>query len=211
MSSLRGHDASKNIFRMKNLVVATTLTMLVQALVSLTVYTPAVLAPVAQTEIGVTANTIGVFTAFIYFAAAYVAPLGGALVARHGPLRVSQRSLLWSGAGLALFASAAPAVIAVGAVLIGIGYGPATPASSTILVKRTPERLRNLIMSIRQTGVPLGGAIAGALVPALLVAYGWRAAALIVAALCALYAVALQPVRAQYDGERGPAQHAEHG
>ncbi len=195
---------------MKDLIVATTLTMLVQALVSMTVFTTAVLAPAAHAEIGVPANAIGVFTALIYFAAAYVAPLGGALVARHGPLRVSQSSLLWSGAGLALFASAVPAVVAGSALLIGIGYGPATPASSTILVKRTPERLRNLIMSIRQTGVPLGGAIAGALAPALLVAFGWRAAALVMAAACAFYALALQPLREQYDCARSSAPTAEH-
>lgn len=196
---------------MRALIVPITFTTIVQALASMTVFTPAVLAPVAQDEIGVTASAIGVFTALIYIAATLSAPLGGALVARHGPVRVSQHSLLWSGAGLALFASAVPVVIAAGALLIGVGYGPVTPASSTILVKRAPDRLRNLIMSIRQTGVPLGGAFAGALVPVLIVACGWRAAALVIAVSCALLAITLQPLREQYDGERVSTRRPAHG
>ncbi len=193
---------------MRALIVATALTTAVQALVSTTVFTPAVLAPSAQGEIGVSASAIGIFTALAYLAATFSAPLGGALVARHGPLRVSQLSLLWSGAGLALFASAAPPVIAAGALLIGIGYGPVTPASSNILIKRVPDHLRNLMISIRQTGVPLGGALAGALAPALTVAWSWRAAALIVAAMCIAFAALIQPLREQYDGERDATRHA---
>ena len=76
-------------------------------------------------------------------------------------------------------------VCVIGAFMLGIGYGPSTPASSTILSTRAPDRLRNIIMSIRQTGVPLGGAIAGALVPMLIVNFGWRASAVTPPAPCA--------------------------
>lgn len=195
---------------MRALIVPIALTTAVQALVSMAVFTPAVLAPAVQAEIGIAASWIGVFTALVYIAATFSAPLGGALVARHGPLRVSQHSLLWSGAGIALFASGVPAVIAAGALLTGIGYGPVTPASSTILVKRVPDRLRNLMMSIRQTGVPVGGAFAGALMPTLLVAYGWQGAALFVAGACAVLAAAMQTQREQYDSERDSARRVTH-
>ncbi len=92
--------------------------------------------------------------------------------------------------------------------MLGIGYGPVTPASSTILSTRAPDRLRNVIMSIRQTGVPLGGAIAGALVPALIVNFGWRASALTVGLLCALMALAVQPKREYYDAGRSASSQA---
>jgi MFS family permease len=138
----------------------------------------------------------------MYVAASLSAPRGGALVARHGPLRVSQQALMWSAGGIALFAVASPVVCVVGAFMLGIGYGPVTPASSTILSTRAPDRLRNIIMSIRQTGVPLGGAIAGALVPTLIVNFGWRASALTVGSLCALMALAVQPKREYYDAGR---------
>ena len=59
-----------------------------------------------------------------------------------------------------------PYIICLGALIIGLGYGPITPASSAILNEVTPNRIRALIFfSIKQSGVPIGGAIAGILVP----------------------------------------------
>jgi len=194
----------------RELVIALTLATLAQTLISMAVYAPAVLAPAAQAEIGVTANSIGIFTALIFVAAAFAAPLGGASVVRKGPVRVNQHCLLWAAAGMILFVSAVPVVIVASAFAIGMGYGPVTPASSAMLSRRTPDRLRNIIMSIRQSGVTLGGAIAGILVPALSVAYGWRTAALVVAALCAVCAVLLQAVRERYDGERTGVRQPGH-
>lgn len=184
---------------MKDLVIALALTVLVQALVSMAMFTPAVLAPVAQADAGVAASSIGIFTALVYALAAVSAPLGGSFVARRGAVRVSQYCLLCAGGGLALCAFAHPLAIAAGALLIGCGYGPVTPASSEILISRTPERVRNLVISIRQSGVPVGGAIAGAALPVLLLAFGWKAAALATAALCWICALGLEPVRGRYD------------
>ena len=193
----------------RELAVAIILTTLVQALVSVTTFTPALLAPAAQADIGIAASSIGVFMAVMYFAASICAPMGGALVARYGPLRVSQHSLLWSGGGILLFATASPLLVGAGALLLGIGYGPITPASSTILSGRMPDRLRNVVMSVRQSGVPIGGALAGALVPSLLVAYGWRTAALIVAGSCMVLVLVLQPWRQRYDHGRRAAQEVK--
>ena len=195
----------------RELVIALTLATLAQTLISMAVYAPAVLAPVAQAEIGVTANSIGIFTALIFVAAAFAAPLGGARVVRCGPVRVSQHCLLWAAAGMALFVSAIPLVIVAGALAIGMGYGPATPASSAMLSRHAPDRLRNVIMSIRQSGVTLGGALAGLLMPVLSIAYGWRTAALVVAALCVLCALLLQAVRERYDDERTGVRQEGHG
>ena len=197
--------ASQSAADTRALIAAVALTTLVQALVSVAVFSPPLLAPVAQADMGVTASTVGIFITLMYIAASLSALRGGALVARHGPLRVSQHSLLWSAGGIALFALASPLVCVIGAFMLGIGYGPVTPASSTILSTRAPHRLRNVIMSIRQTGVPLGGAIAGTLVPALIVAHGWRVAALTVAGLCAALALAVQPRREYYDAGRSDA------
>ncbi|HEV2008718.1 MAG TPA: MFS transporter, partial [Burkholderiales bacterium] len=103
---------------MRELAFALTLTVLVQALVSATVYAPAILAPAAQSDTGIAASSIGIFTAMIYAMAALSAPVGGTFIARHGALRVSQYCLLLSGGGLALCAIAHPVALAVGAVII---------------------------------------------------------------------------------------------
>lgn len=184
------------------LAAAIAITVLVQALVSVAVFAPPLLAPAAQVDLGASASAIGIVITLMYIAASLSALQGGALVARHGPLRVSQHSLLWSAGGIALFAVSLPIACVAGAFMLGVGYGPVTPASSAILSTRAPDKLRNFVMSIRQTGVPLGGVLAGALVPMLTVAYGWREAALAVAALCALTALAVQPRREYYDGGR---------
>ena len=191
------------------LVVAVTLTTLLQALVSMAAFSPPLLAPAAQTDIGISASAIGIVITLIYIAASLSAPRGGALVARYGPLRVSQHSLAWSAGGIILFAVASPAVCVLGAFMLGIGYGPITPASSAILSTRAPERVRNFVMSIRQTGVPLGGALAGALVPILIVNHGWRTAAVSVGVLCLLLACAVQPQRELYDAGRLASPQAE--
>jgi nitrate/nitrite transporter NarK len=62
-----------------------------------------------------------------------------------------------------------------------------------------------LTFSIKQTGVPLGTAIAGAAVPVLLLALGWQAAALIVGAVCASFGLVIAPLRKDYDNARNRA------
>jgi nitrate/nitrite transporter NarK len=97
-----------------------------------------------------------------------------------------------------------PAVL-LGALLLGLGYGPATPASSVILARTAPPHMLALMFSIKQTGVPLGTAIAGAAVPGLVLALGWQGAAVSIGVCCLLLAIALVPIRAQYDAARNPA------
>ena len=137
------------------------LTLVIQVLASLVVFTPPVLAPAAQADIGVAASSVGIVTSVVYAAAAFAALLSGDLIGRHGPIRVSQYSLALCGAGIALIAVGHPVFILAGALVIGLGYGPVTPASSAILADRAPARLRALIFSLKQTGVPIGGALAG--------------------------------------------------
>jgi MFS family permease len=67
----------------------------------------------------------------------------------------------------------------IGALVVGIGYGAVTPSSSTVLADQAPKNVRSLIFSIKQSGVPIGGAIAGTLVPFLMYRFGWREAAII--------------------------------
>ena len=51
------------------------------------------------------------------------------------------------------------------------------------IISQAPPRLRNVIMSVRQTGVPLGGALAGFTIPWLITWDGWRTAVLVCAVL----------------------------
>src|SRR5579859_4112043 len=163
---------------MKGVVWPLIVTMAIQALVSLVVYTPPVLAPVAQTEIGAPASAVGIVTALIYLAATFTAFSAGNIINRFGAMRASQLSLVFCTVGVALMASANAWLVALAALVIGTGYGVVTPSSSAILAERTPAGMRAFIFSVKQTGVPIGGALAGILIPVLIGAFGWKQAAI---------------------------------
>jgi MFS family permease len=99
------------------------------------------------------------------------------------------------------------AVIALGALLIGIGYGPVTPASSHLLARTTPAHRLSLVFSVKQTGVPLGGALAGLVVPSLLLLTDWQGALLLVSLVCLVCALIAQPMRQDMDSDRNPSCH----
>jgi MFS family permease len=189
---------------LKSVWLSVFLTLAIQSLVSLVVFTPPVLAPGAGAEVGAAPSAVGIVTALIYLSAAFGALLSSGAIARHGPMRVSQISLLLCALGIMLMASGSILLIAAGALVIGIGYGPITPSSSAILANRAPPNLRSLIFSIKQTGVPIGGAVAGALVPALILVFGWRGAALVIGGLTAALALLIQPWREQIDRDSRP-------
>jgi MFS family permease len=184
---------------MKGVIWPLIVTMAIQALVSMVVFAPPVLAPIAQTDVGISASAVGIVTALMYFSATIAALFAGGVISRFGALRVSQLSLILAGIGMALIATANPWLVALGALVIGAGYGPVTPSSSAILADRTPERMRAFIFSLKQTGVPVGGAMAGALIPVLMFGFGWTTAALVVGGGCILLALAIQPYRASVD------------
>lgn len=181
-----------------------TATLAIQALVAMALITLPVVAPVVGQAINLSPAYVGVYVAFVYVAAMTSSILAGSLVRRWGALRVSQICMCFSATGLTLCAVAHPVAMAAGAVLIGLGYGPVTPASSHLLIKTTPPERMSLVFSIKQTGVPVGGMMAGMLVPSFEVLVGWQAAFLIVATICVLLAILVGPLRSVLDDDRDP-------
>src|SRR4029079_18591922 len=96
----------------------------------------------------------------------------------------SQACVLLCALGVCSIAAApatTPLLLVLAAIIVGLGYGPITPASSHLLQRtESPSRLA-LTFSIKQTGVPAGVALAGALLPAATLAIGWGPAVPIVA------------------------------
>jgi len=177
-------------------------TLAIQTLVSTTMYCAPVMAPVAAPLLGVSPATVGYFVTTAYLGSMIGTATAGGWVERFGPIRVSQAGMLLCGSGLAIAASGTLPGVLVGALLVGLGYGPATPASSVILARTAPPGMLALTFSIKQTGVPLGTAIAGATVPLLVLALGWQWAALAVGTVCALFGLAITPLRDAYDSGR---------
>ncbi|WP_457322602.1 MFS transporter [Roseateles sp. P5_E11] len=183
------------------MLVATTL---IQALASMAGLAIPVLGATITGHFELPKAAIGYYISLLYFAAVLSSLCGGELTQRLGPVRVSQICLVLCGAGLALVASGNLLPAMLGALLIGLGYGPVTPASSQWLFMSTPAEHRGLIFSIKQTGVPMGGAAAGLVIPWLVARQDWQSALLVVSAVCIACAVLSQPMRATYDRERDP-------
>ena len=179
-------------------------TLAVQTLVAFAVYCAPVMAPVAGPALGFSPSAVGYYIAVTYLGSMIGSAVAGGWVARFGPIRVSQAGLALALCGLALAASASPPLVMLGGFIVGLGYGPTTPASSVILVRAAPPAMFSLIFSIKQTGVPAGGALAGALVPVLVLAFGWQWAAVAIGVACLVLALAIGPVRDRYDRELDP-------
>jgi MFS family permease len=184
---------------MKGVVWPLIVTTAIQALASMAIFSPPVLAPAAHDDIGYPASWVGLVTALTFASATFGALFSGGVIARVGALRMSQLALVACGAGMVLLSLGHAAAVIAGAIVMGLGYGPVTPSSSAILAERTPERIRNLVFSLKQTGVPIGGALAGAIVPLLILALGWRHGAVAAGLACLAMAIAIQPYRRSVD------------
>jgi MFS family permease len=174
-------------------------TLFIQAMVAMALLTLPVMAPVAAQALSVSPAMVGFYVSITYLGAMFASLTSGKTVSRFGPSRVSQLGLLLCALGLCLCATPWLPVIAIGALLIGLGYGPITPASSQILARTTPADRMALVFSIKQTGVPLGAMMAGAIVPSLMLALNWQWTMVMVAIACVLSALLAQPLRQELD------------
>lgn len=186
-------------------------TFAVQTMVSMAMFGIAVIAPVAAPAIGVRAELIGTFSAIAYGIGMPAGLLTGAFADRFGALRICQLTMVFVFLGVAALALSTPLAALLAALLLGLSYGPVNPASTQILARVTTARLRPLIFSIKQTGMPAGAAIAGAILPPLILAFGWEVAILMTGVLALVVALGVQPLRAGIDAERDPGRTIQIG
>lgn len=190
---------------MRASVIYPTLGMLaVLTMGSMANFTVAVVAPEAAPDIGVRATYIGMFTSIVYVLAMVSGTLTGAFIHRYGAIRVCQFTMLMAAAGMVSIAFASPLLAVLSAIFLGFAYGPFNPASAHVLIGLSTPRWRPLIFSLKQTGVPLGGALAGALVPVLVLTYGWKGATLAVGVVALVVIFLVQPLRSTFDADRKP-------
>jgi MFS family permease len=189
----------------RQLIATVAMTLAVQSLASMAMAVPAVLAPVAAADFGYAPTAVGVLVSWTYITAMLSGLAGGALLGRYGPVRLFQFTAVVMIAGLALGASANILLVFLALTLIGGANGVINPTSSHILARAAPPEVRVMVFSIKQTGVPLGAAMSGVLLPALLLVMHWPVALLVIAVAFAVLIPFLQPFRKIYDGGRAPA------
>lgn len=162
-----------------------------------------VIAPALAVDLGVEPSLVGYQVSLIYGTAMAVSPFMGNVVPRWGACRAMQVGLVATVMGLLLAMTASFAAFVAGSILLGLSLGVMQPASAHLLFRFCPPENRNLIFSIKQTGIPLGWALMGAIAPAVTVALGWRWALGVVVLASLATAAAIQPPRAAWDDDRG--------
>jgi len=179
-------------------------TLLLQTVSSLTFLTAPVLGPELAAASGFEASRIGIYSALVFAGAMPVSLVCAGLITRYGALRVMQVGMLVSCVALLGALPAVAWLLFASAMLVGMGYGPNTPGASHVLARVTPPRDRPLVFSIKQSGAPLGGFIAGLVLPALVLAAGWQTAVLFTVGLGIVAVVLVQLLRGRADDDRRP-------
>lgn len=187
---------------LRRYLVALVSLTLVQVVATMGFNQASVLAPAAAPELGVAAADVAYYVSLVYLAAMVSTLGGGAFNRRFGPIRFIQTGLAVAALGSFVFAVGGVALAALSALIVGLGSGPLTIASSHILARVSPPRLANVTFSLKQSGVPVGFAICGAVLPTLALDWGWRWAAASIGVVSLATALAVQPLRQLYDDER---------
>jgi MFS family permease len=172
-------------------LAAVFVSLLVQTTMSLFAASVPVLAPAIAAERGWSPTIVALYPTVVYATAFLISFHIPELLFRMGGMGLSLASLIIGGVGLLLLLPPYAAAAASASVAIGCGTAAMNPASSQILGPRTTARNAGLLMSIKQTAVPLGGALAGVLVPILQLRFGWRTTAAELAAIGFALAIAL--------------------
>ena len=171
------------------------------------------IASLIRADLGLTLTQAGSFLSAYYIGPIVLSLFAGMLADRWGTAKTLVLGQAIIAAGLLAVSgtgSYAP-FIALMAVA-GVGYGALNPASTTAAMSWFPPRQRATVVGLKQVGLPFGGMLGAAILPALALALGWRSAvvvsALLIAASAALCAAVYrdppgEPLRPRQAGERG--------
>jgi predicted MFS family arabinose efflux permease len=164
---------------------------------------PAVAPKVAETY-GISSALVGYQISLLALAMIVALAFGARFNRRWGSTRMQQIGLTLIGSGGLVAILPHVAFFFLASIPLGLGYGMLTPSASNLLIRFTPEARRNLIFSLKQTGVPLGGIGAALITPAVAIAFGWQWAIAINALTLYALVLVMQRARPYWDDDREP-------
>lgn len=149
---------------------------------------PAV-ASLIRDDLGLTLAQAGSFLSAYYIGPSLMSLPAGTMADHWGIARTLILGQAVIAAGLLAVSTAAsyPALVAL-LIVAGFGYGMLNPTSTKAVMAWFPPAQRATVVGLKQVGLPFGGALGAALLPALALAAGWRLAVAAAAALIAVTA-----------------------
>jgi len=162
-----------------------------------------------KTDLGLTAAAAGLTVSAFTVGRALGSYAAGVAADRVGERRVLIGGGLATGAIVALAVTMPFASLILLLIVAGAASSASTPAGGRLVLLAFPRHRRGFALGLRQTGVPLGGLIAAALLPWLAHLYGWRwslAAAAGIAAVAVLPLFVTRKERAAAEEQPAPAR-----
>jgi len=157
-----------------------------------------VLAPAFVAGIGMPPEAVGLIGGLMGFGSVWLFAANQAVTPVLGPLGALIAACILAVTGAALMLTGNWTAVFAGAVCVGFAYAVTAPAGSQILSRHTPRRLWGTLFSIRQSGVPIGGAVAGLVGAGLAAAVDWRIGLAALAAFPLICACLLLAVPARF-------------
>lgn len=190
-------DVSRWTSLVLGFVLVMTMTMGAFQLIAL-----AVVANDLTDDLAISTALFGAATAVNTIVGASFAPRSGRISDRIGPKRSVVAVMLIASVGLFMTAAAGNAyVLVLSSGFSGFGQGWCNPATNKLIADRVPAGRQGTLTGIKQSGVQLGTFLAGATLPTLASAFGWRAGLVVYAVAAAVAAVTAQLFLSP-DGER---------
>ncbi|MEK7386795.1 MAG: MFS transporter, partial [candidate division NC10 bacterium] len=149
------------------------------------------IASVIRADLGLTLTQAGSFLSAYYVGPILMSLPAGTLADRWGVKQMLVLGQIVIALGLvAVATSGSYGGLIVLMIFAGFGYGMLNPTSTKAVMGWFPPHQRATVVGLKQVGLPFGGVLGAALLPALALALGWRLAVVASAALIALGAVA---------------------
>ncbi|MFN9152169.1 MAG: MFS transporter [bacterium] len=166
------------------------------------------IAPVVAAEYGIDPSLVGYHISVVSIGLIVSLVLFSGLSRRIGSARAAQIGQCLVAAGMMCAILPSAAFLLPGSLVIGIGFGLLAPPASALMMRFAPPARRNLVFSIQQTSVPLGGVIAALVAPLVAVSVGWRWAFMYAIVMLGIAIVLLQIGRPSWDDDRDPSHRA---
>jgi MFS family permease len=141
-------------------------------------------APFLRLELGVSAGALGLAAGVFYATSAIGSTVGGHVIERVDPIRMSRViALAMVALGAALpFAATAWSLLLLAVALTGLVNGLTQPAANLLLRTHVESRRLDRTIGTKQAAAPFAGVMVGLLVPLSAAHVGWRWSFLLLAA-----------------------------
>ncbi|HKX02037.1 MAG TPA: MFS transporter, partial [Methylomirabilota bacterium] len=142
------------------------------------------IAPLIREGLGLSVTQAGSFLSAYYIGPVLMSLPAGWLADRWGVrgAMILGQALIAVGLGAVAMAPSFSFIVVI-LVLAGAGYGVLNPTTTKAGMAWFPPRQRATVVGLKQVGLPFGGALGALMMPPVALAFGWRTAVALAAAV----------------------------